>query len=291
MVFYMNIMDNVLEMDERYLCAAGSLKYFPLVVERAKGSKIYDMNGKEYIDFLSSACVANTGHSNGEVLEAMKGQLERYINYTSAYLYTEPPVRLAELLVRITPGPFAKKVSFGFSGSDAVDNAIKFSRCYTRRKKIATFKGSYHGTTYGALSATGVIDKKTKKVIHPLPGFEFFEYADCFRCPFKRTYPDCSLECLDPLRKGVDKNTAAVILEPIQGDAGVLVPPPEFIRGLREITEENDVLFIDEEVQSGMGRSGKLWAIEHYGVEPDILISAKAMGGRCPSLRLSEEGR
>ena len=275
----------IAELDEKYLLKSSALKYYPLVVERAENSKVWDVDGNEFIDFLSSAAVYNIGHSNQKVIKAIKDQMEKSLNYIRAYFYTEPPVKLAKLLTRITPGEFTKKVFFGFSGSDAVDLAIKVSRACSKKQNMISFYGSYHGTTYGALSATGIIDKKIKNVVFPLKGFRFFQYADCYRCPFHLSYPGCGLECLDHIRKEIEKentNTGAIIFEPIQGDCGIIVPPKDFIKGLSEIAKENDLILVDEEVQSGMGRTGKLWAIEHYDVVPDLLISAKALGGGMP---------
>jgi 4-aminobutyrate aminotransferase len=272
---------DILKKDKELISKSWAFKYYPLIIERAKGSKVWDMEGKEYIDFLSSAAVYNIGHSNEEVVLAIKEQLEKFMNYTPAYLYIEPPVKLAEKLIGATPGSFKKKVYFGFSGSDAVDSAIKFARAHKNKRKIISFRGSYHGVTYGALSATGIFSNSQKKTVFSPPGFKFFPYADCFRCPYHLDYPECGIECATAVEKGIE-DACAMLVEPIQGDAGVIVPPMEFFTELKRTCEERGVLLIDDEVQTGMGRTGKMWAIEHYRVIPDMLITAKALGGGMP---------
>ncbi len=279
----------IAEMDETYLAKASGLKYYPLAIVRAKGSKVWDADGNEYVDFLASAAVYNVGHNHPRVIEALKSQIDMYLNYSMAYFYVEPPARLAKLLTGLTPGEFEKKVTFGFSGSDSVDSSIKAARAFTKRKHVLSFRGSYHGMTYGALSATGIIDPKVKRAIFPIEEVHFVEYPDPYRNPWGIDgYEDpseLSNRALDVAEKKIrelDGNIAGLIIEPIQGDAGVIVPPLEFMEGLRELTNEYGIVFIDEEVQTGMGRTGRWWGIEHFGVVPDIVASAKALGGGMP---------
>ncbi|MEM2025042.1 MAG: aspartate aminotransferase family protein [Desulfurococcaceae archaeon] len=279
----------IVSLDEEYIPASSALKYFPLVVTKARGARVWDADGNEYIDFLTSAAVYNVGHCNQRVVEAVKNQAEELLNYTPAYFYEEQPVKLAKLLAEITPGSFKKKVTFGFSGSDSVDNALKAARVYTRRAPIISFYGSYHGMTYGALSVTGIVDPILKEPIGPLKDIHFVDYPDPYRNPWGidgyENPSDLASVALKQVEKKVNElmeNVAAIIIEPIQGDAGVIVPPVEFMRGLKEIAQKNNIVLIDEEVQAGMGRTGKWWAIEHFGVEPDILVSAKALGGGMP---------
>lgn len=279
----------IVSLDEEYIPASSALKYFPLVVAKARGARVWDVDGNEYIDFLSSAAVYNVGHCNPHVVEAIKSQVEELLNYTPAYLYEEQPVKLAMLLSEITPGSFKKKVTFGFSGSDSVDNAIKAARVYTRRLPIISFYGSYHGMTYGAISVTGIVDPRLKEPIGPLRDVHFVEYPDPYRNSWGvdgyENPSDLASVALAQVEKKIRElkgEVAAIIIEPIQGDAGVIVPPAEFMRGLKEVARANNIVLIDEEVQAGMGRSGKWWAIEHFNVEPDILVSAKALGGGMP---------
>lgn len=279
----------IVKLDEEYIPSACALKYFPLVVVRAQGSKVWDADGNEYIDFLTSAAVYNIGHRHPEVIRAIREQIEELLNYTPAYFYEEQPVKLAKYLVEITPGSFRKKVTFGFSGSDAVDASLKAARAYTRRKHIISFYGSYHGTTYGALSVTGIINPEVKEAVYPIKDVHFVDYPDPYRNPWgingyenPTELSNVALAQIEKKIKELGGDVSAVIIEPIQGDAGVVVPPLEFMKGLRELSREHGILLIDEEVQAGMGRTGKWWGIEHYNVEPDILVTAKALGGGMP---------
>ncbi|AEC51583.1 pyridoxal phosphate-dependent aminotransferase [Pyrococcus sp. NA2] len=279
----------VVELDEKYLPRAIGFKYYPLVIERARGSRVWDKDGNEYIDFLTSAAVFNVGHAHPKVVEAIKEQVDKFLNYTIGYLYTEPPVKLAKLLTEITPGNFEKKVTFGFSGSDAVDSSIKASRAYTKKVHIISFRHSYHGMTYGALSVTGIVDENVKSVVQPMSNVHIVDYPDPYRNPWNidgyENPSELANRALDEVEKKIkelNEDVAGIILEPIQGDAGVVIPPTEFMKGLKKLTEEYGIVFIDEEVQTGMGRTGKWWAIEHFDVVPDLLVSAKALGGGMP---------
>ncbi|KUK14319.1 MAG: aspartate aminotransferase family protein [Synergistetes bacterium] len=274
---------------DEYVASASGLKYYPLCVERAEGAKVWDKDGNEYIDFLTSACVYNVGHRHPKVLAAIRDQIEKVLNYTIAYLYEEAPVELAKRLTQITPGNFKKKVTFGFSGSDGVDSAIKAARAYTGRRHIIAFKDSYHGTTYGSLSLTGIVKSEVRGKVFPIPDVHFVEYADPYRNKWGIDgYRDPSalsskaLAEVESKIKELDGEVAGIVLEPMQGDAGVVIPPKEFIVGLRDLADKYNIVLIDEEVQTGMGRTGKWWAIENFEVVPDIIVSAKALGGGMP---------
>jgi 4-aminobutyrate aminotransferase len=277
----------IVKLDEEVFPVA--LKYYPLVVVRAEGARVWDADGNEYIDFLSSAATYNVGHRHPKVVDAIKKQVDELLNYTLIYLYEEQPVRLAKYLIEITPGIFRKKVMFGFSGSDAIDTALIAARAYTRRKHVISFHGAFHGTTYGALSATGIVSPEVREIVFPIRDIHFIEYPDPYRNSWNiNGYENPSelsnvvLSHVERRIKELNEEVSAVIIEPIQGDAGVVVPPKEFVKGLRELTREYNILLIDDEVQSGMGRTGKWWAIEHFGVSPDILVTAKALGGGMP---------
>lgn len=286
-----NIDKNIqaVEVGEKYLPKASGLRYYPLVVSKSMGSRVWDIDGNEYIDFLTSAAVYNIGHTHPRVVESIKEQLDRYINYTLGYFYIEPPIKLASLLMEITPGEYEKKVTFGFSGSDSVDSSIKAAKAHTKRRYMISFKDSYHGMTYGALSVTGIIAQNVKEKIHPLKDIEFVEYPDPYRNMWGingyENPTELSNRTLDKIEakvKKLNEDVAGVVLEPIQGDAGVIVPPKEFIKGLRKLTEEYGIVLIDEEVQTGIGRTGKWWGIEHFDAVPDLLVSSKALGGGMP---------
>jgi 4-aminobutyrate aminotransferase len=263
------------------------MAYYPLVVSRAQGTKIWDLDGNEYIDFLSGAAVTNIGHCHPEVIRAVENQSRRLIHNTLGYSYYELPVTLAEKLIRLTPGRFQKRVAFSLSGSDANDGAMKLARVATGRPKIMSFLGSYHGTTYGALTLSGV-GLNMKRRLGPLvPEVYHVPYADCYRCYFGLEYPSCGLRCVEYIRTLFEMlippdEVAAFVLEPIQGDAGVVIPPKEFWPEVKGLCEEHGILFMDEEVQTGFARTGKMFAIEYWGVEPDVVISAKPVASGLP---------
>jgi len=278
----------IVEQEGKYIPKACALKYYPLVIKEAMGAIVKDVDGNEFIDFLTSAAVYNIGHRHPKVVAAAKKQMDEVINYTMAYFYEEPPIELAKRLINITPGKFLKKVTFGFSGSDAVDSAIKAARAYTGRSTIMAFEHSYHGMTYGALSATGIVDPNAKKRVGAMD-VKFVEYPDPYRNSFEidgyehpEELTNKILACIDEQIVHLEEKPACIIVEPIQGDAGAVVPPKKFLKELKELAEVHGVILIDEEVQVGMGRTGKLWAIEHFDVEPDLLVTAKALGGGFP---------
>lgn len=273
--------------DRAVLSQACRMAYYPLVVSRAEGSRIWDLDGNEYLDFLSGAAVNNVGHCHPEVVKAIEDQARRLIHNTLGYSYYELPVILAERLVKLTPGRFPKRVAYSLSGSDANDGAMKLARIATGRPKIISFLGSYHGSTYGALTLSG-ISLNMKRRLGPLvPEVYHAPYADCYRCYFGLEYPSCGLRCVEYIRTLFEmlippEEVAAFILEPIQGDAGVVIPPREFLPEIKGLCDENGILFIDEEVQTGFARTGKMFAIEHWGVEPDAVISAKPIASGLP---------
>ncbi|HAA81091.1 MAG TPA: aspartate aminotransferase family protein [Thermoanaerobacter sp.] len=274
--------------EDRYIPKACSLKYYPLVIKEASGSTVIDVDNNEFIDFLTSAAVFNIGHNHPRVVKAAKDQIDRVINYTMAYFYEKQPIELAKKLTEITPGNFSKKVTFGFSGSDSVDSSIKASRAFTGRHTIMAFKDSYHGMTYGALSATGIVNQDAKKRLGVMD-VQFVEFPDPYRNSFgidgyehPEKLSNNILKAIDRTISSLKEKPACIIMEPIQGDAGAIVPPMNFFKGLKELADSHNILLIDEEVQTGMGRTGRLWAIEHFKLEPDLLVTAKALGGGFP---------
>lgn len=263
------------------------MAYYPFVIEKGEGSKVWDLDGNEYIDFLTGAAVNNIGHCHPEVVKAIREQSEKFIHNTLGYSFYELPILLAEKLASLIPGSFRKRVAYSLSGSDANDGAIKLARSATGRQKIISFLGSYHGTTYGALTLTASALGLKKRLGPLLPEVYHVPYADCYRCYFGLEYPECGLHCIGFIESIFKilipaEEVAAFIIESIQGDAGVIIPPREFLREVKKLCEENGILYVDEEVQTGFGRSGKMFAIEHYGIEPDVLIAAKAIASGLP---------
>ncbi len=273
--------------DENVLAEFARIKYFPFVMKRGRGAMMEDVDGNVFIDLLSSAAAMNVGHSHPKVVERLKQQLEDFTNYTSAYIYSENLVELGEKLAAITPGNYEKRISYGVSGSDANDGAIKLARAYTGRSKLISFIGAYHGSTYGAISLSAISLNMRNKIGPLLPDIHHIEYPECYRCRYDKEPGTCGLQCLSLFKKSLAtylpaEEIAGVIMEPIAGDAGLIIPPKRYMDELYSICQQYGILFVSEEVQQGMGRTGKWWSIEHFDIEPDMILSAKALGSGVP---------
>jgi 4-aminobutyrate aminotransferase len=275
------------ERDEKVYTAASKMPYFPLVVERAHGATVEDAEGNRYLDFLASAASLNTGHTHPRIVEAVCNQARKSLNYTLVYAYHKPGTELAEKLVQITPVPAPKKVSYGESGSDTNDGAIKLVRRYTGRQRLISYLRSYHGSTYGAISLSGVARNMTLGLGPILPGVYHIPFPDCYRCPFGLSYGTCDLRCAEYLEYLFSsalppEEVAGLFVEPIQGDAGVIVPPDEYLPAIKRMCEKHGILFVSEEVQTGFGRTGKMFACEHWNIQPDVILCGKALGAGMP---------
>ena len=238
----------------------------PLVLVKGAGCRVWDDTGKEYLDFVAGLAVCNLGHSHPEVAAAAAAQLTQLVHVSNIY-YTTPMVELAELLVRLS---FADRVFFANSGAEVNEGAIKLCRRYSREKfgpgrhRIISALNSFHGRTMGGLSATG--QEKFHKGFEPLlEGFSYVPFND-----------------LEALAKAVDESVCAVLLEPVQGEGGVCLPDPDYFKGVRRLCDEKGLLLVLDEVQSGLGRTGHLFAYEHYGIQPDVMTLAKALAGGLP---------
>ena len=273
--------------DEKFISPSYG-RFYPLVVESGRGCIVKDVDGNEYIDFNSGLVCMGVGHNHPKVVAAIRNQCDRFLHYSNTDFFYREVVDLAEKLAQITPGSPEKKVYFGNSGAEAVEAAIKLAKWHSRRQLFIGFTGAFHGRTVGALSFTA--SKPTqKRYFSPLmPGVTHVPYAYCYRCPFKLTYPECHYWCVDfideyVLQKYVPpEDTAAILFESIQGEGGYVVPPPEYFQRIKKLADKYGLLLIDDEVQSGMGRTGKWFAIEHWGVEPDIICAAKALASGLP---------
>lgn len=260
------------------------LHYFeqPLVVARAKGPFVYDTEGREYIDFFGGIVVVSVGHCNEEVNAKIKRQLDTVV-HTSTLLATEPPVRLAMKIAELAPGKL-KRSFFTNSGTEANETAVLAARCHTGSSDVVALRFGYHGRSAMSMAMTG----QSIWRVGPTgsQGFTFAQSPYCFRCPYSMTYPDCGVRCADDVELSIQTTTtgriAAFIAEPIQGSGGFITPPREYFPKVHEIVKRYGGLFIADEVQSGWGRTGRWFAIEHYGVEPDILCSAKGLGNGFP---------
>jgi len=239
---------------------------FPIVLTKGQGCRLWDAEGREYIDFVSGIAVCNLGHAHPKVSEALSKQADVLLHVSNLY-YTEPQTELA---YRLTQNSFADRVFFCNSGAEANEAAIKLARKYVKDKgekeryRIITMEKSFHGRTMATLSATG--QDKIKKGFEPvLEGFDHIPFND-----------------IEALRKSIGPSTCAVLLEPIQGEGGVRCPDPDYLKAVRRLCDETGILLIFDEIQTGMGRTGKLFAYEHFGIEPDIMTLAKALANGLP---------
>jgi 4-aminobutyrate aminotransferase len=260
-----------------------------LVVKKAKGVWVEDVDGNRFLDFNAGIAVCNTGHCHPKVVEAIHRQAEQLIHMSGSDFYYEAQSNLAAKLAEITPGPKEKKVFFGNSGAEAIEAALKLARFHTRRPFILAFLGAFHGRTMGALSLTASKAIFEKGFSPLVPGVTHVPYPYCYRCPYHHyQYPGCSVACVEWIREDLFKRSippeevAAIFVEPIQGEGGYVVPPPEFHKKLYDLAKEFGILFVADEVQSGMGRTGKMMAIEHWGVTPDIFALAKGIASGMP---------
>jgi 4-aminobutyrate aminotransferase len=273
--------------DERLISPSYG-RFYPLVVESGKGCIVKDVDGNEYIDFNSGLVCMGIGQNHPKVVSAIKSQCDRFLHYSNTDFYYREVVDLAEKLAQITPGSPEKKVYFGNSGAEAVEAAIKLAKWHSRKQLFISFISAFHGRTIGALSFTASKPAQKRYFSPLMPGVTHVPYPYCYRCPFKLTYPDCKYWCVDfideyVLQKYVPpEDVAGVLFEPIQGEGGYVVPPPEYFQRLKKLADKYDFLLLDDEVQAGMGRTGKWFAIEHWGVEPDILCSAKSLASGLP---------
>lgn len=256
-------------------------------VEKASGAVMTDVEGKEYLDFYAGVGVLNVGHCPKPVVEAIQKQSEKLLHSFFAIGMYEPYVALAEKMNAIMPGTSPKKTMFANSGAEAVENAVKIARHATKRTGIIAFECGFHGRTFMTMSLTSKV-KPYKYGFGPLANDVYkAPSAYCYRCHYRSTYPGCGMHCLENFERffaaEIDaEHIAAMIIEPVQGEGGFLVPPPEFLPGLKSICESKGILFIADEVQSGFARTGKMFAIENWGVEPDLMTTAKSIAAGIP---------
>ena len=265
----------------------GPFNITPIFVKKAKGAIIEDVEGKHYIDFAGGIGVENVGHCAEQVVSAIKEQAEQFIHTCFHVAMYEPYVELARRMNEITPGDFAKKTMFVNSGAEAVENGVKIARYATKRPAIIAFQNAFHGRTYMAMTLTSQV-KPYKWGFGPFcPEVYRMPFAYCYRCPFGLRYPACGIYCADYLEEFFTGNVAAdavaaLIVEPVQGEGGFIVPPAEYLKRIKAICENHGILFIMDEIQSGMGRTGKLFACEHFDVTPDIILTGKSLGAGLP---------
>lgn len=277
----------VIERDRQHISPSYTRSY-PLVAKRGFGALVEDVDGNTFLDFTAGIAVVATGHCHPEVVAAVRRQASELIHMSCTDFYYEGMVELAEKLESISPGSESKTVYFGNSGTEAIEAAIKLARYHTGREKIIAFYGAFHGRTMGSLSLTASKAVQRTGFGTLLSGVFHAPYANPYRCAYGHQPRECCTDCAkfierELFKKIVDPHeVAALIVEPIQGEGGYVPGPPEFLRDLQRICRENGILLITDEVQSGMGRTGKWWAGDHAGIEPDILCVAKGIASGLP---------
>ncbi|NVY95611.1 aspartate aminotransferase family protein [Lactobacillus sp. DCY120] len=269
------------------LSPAVRIKYFDIVIQKARGAVLTDATGREYLDLLASASATNVGHCHPHVVEAIQKQAANLIQYTPAYFASTPEIKLAQRLAELAPISGPVKVSWGNSGSDANDAIIKFARAYTKRQYIVSFTGAYHGSTYGSMSLSAVSLNMSRKMAPLLPGVVKVPYPDvhqrqpqesenefvermiaAFKLPFETYLPA--------------EEVAAIVVEPIQGDGGIVKAPQAYLDFVWKFAHEHGILVAIDEVNQGMGRTGKWWSIENFGLEPDLMTIGKSIASGLP---------
>jgi 4-aminobutyrate aminotransferase len=263
-------------------------RVYPLVIKSGKGCIITDVDGNEYIDLNAGLAVCNVGHSHPRVVKAIKDQVDRFIHYSYTDFYYENYVDLGETLRELIPGDFEKKFFYGNSGAESVEAAIKLSRWHSKRQGLLAYIGAFHGRTLGAVSLTASKPAQRRYFAPLIPGVEHIFYPYCYRCPFNLEYPECGYRCVTYIddylfHKFVPPEEVAMILvEPIQGEGGYVVPPEGYFKKLKELCDEYGILMAADEVQSGLGRTGKWFASEHFDLVPDIVCMAKGIAAGLP---------
>lgn len=276
--------EQVQEQYKKYVITSMVKAIQPVVVDSAQGSTVKDVNGKEYIDCFAGISVVSAGHCNPDVIKAAKEQMDKWVHCCS-YVYHNPPMaELAEKFAEITPGKLQKSF-FGNSGAEANEGAMRLARQFTKKTGFLALEASFHGRTNATLAVTGNAGRKKGGGPY-LAGCYFTPTPYCYRCPLGLKPESCNIECGKEVERILQLHTwndvAAFIAEPILGEGGIIVPPKDYFKVVLEIVRKHGIIFICDEVQSGFGRSGKFWAIEHYDVEPEILTSAKGIADGFP---------
>jgi 4-aminobutyrate aminotransferase len=277
----------IIERDSQVLSPSYTRGY-PLVVERGEGAIVIDVDGNRFLDFNAGIAVVATGHCHPQVVQAIQQQAARLIHMSGTDFYYSNMVDLAEKLAAIAPGDMTRRVYFGNSGAEAMEASLKLARYHTGRHRFIAFTGAFHGRTMGALSLTASKSVQRRGFGPLVPGVHHIPYAYCYRCAYGKTPDTCGVECARVIETQLVKTiapadeVAAIVLEPVQGEGGYIVPPPKFIEELDRIARKFGMLLVFDEVQSGMGRTGKMWAGDHFGAVPDILAVAKGIASGMP---------
>ena len=277
----------VIAKDKRY-GSSSYIKEYPLVLERGEGALVEDVDGNLFLDFMAGIAVNITGYSHPRVVEAIKKQSEKFLHICSTDFYYPSFSKLIEKLAKMVPISGEKSVFLTNSGAEAVETAIKLSRFHTKRPYFIAFHGAFHGRTMGAVSLTASKSKQRSFFSPLMQGVYHIPYGNCYRCAYNLKYDSCGIYCIDAIEDILcrllvsPEEIAAVFVEPILGEGGYVIPPVEFHQKLREFTTKHGILLVADEVQSGMGRTGKFLAIENYSVEPDVVLLAKGLASGLP---------
>jgi 4-aminobutyrate aminotransferase/(S)-3-amino-2-methylpropionate transaminase len=257
----------------------------PVVIDTASGAIIRDVSGREFIDCFAGISVVNAGHCNPKINAAAKAQIDKLVHCASYIYHSQPTANLAEKIAQITPGNRLRKSFFANSGAEAIEGALKVARLFTGKHEIISLQQSFHGRTWGTLSITGNQGRKKRGGPYA-PGIAFAPAPYAYRSPWPNDPEKFATHCAKTLEEVIRFSTAgdvaAFIAEPVMGEGGIIVPPQNYFREVKEVLDRHGILFIADEVQSGFGRTGKMFAIEHYGVEPDILVTAKGIANGYP---------
>lgn len=279
--------DKLFRENMQNVAPTGIIQYYNLVIQSGSGATITDVEGKQYIDLLGSASSANIGHNHPHLVEALQDQISKIVSYDCGYFTNPTSLKLGERLTKIAPGSRARKVSFGTSGSDANDGVIKFARAATGRQYIVSYEGAYHGSTFGALTA-GACDTAMVHKVGPLvPGIVHVPYPDLYRHLKDETPHDIAQRYFAAFKRPFETylpadEVACVLMEPIQGDAGIIKPPAEYVELVYQFCQDHGILFAVDEINQGLGRAGKMWSIDHFGIEPDLISTGKSLAGGLP---------
>jgi 4-aminobutyrate aminotransferase len=261
---------------------------YPLVMAGGSGAVVEDVDGNRFLDCAAGIAVNATGHAHPDVVKAIVEQAQRYLHMSGTDFYYEPQVKLAEDMAAIAPMTGEVKTFFANSGTEAVEASVKLAKYHTKRHNVIAFLGSFHGRSMGSLSLTSSKTTQRRGFGPLLPGVYHAPYANCYRCPVGLRPENCAAECVNWIEDQIlvhlvsPDEVAAIVVEPIQGEGGYVVPPAQFHQRLRALTKQHGMLLVTDEVQSGMGRTGKMFAIEHFGVEPDIFATAKGIASGMP---------
>lgn len=287
MVDLNDILKRFSEMVERYIPRAIVSPKDQLFIDHAEGATITTIDGKRYIDFVGNIGVMNVGHNNPEVLEKIRLQLQKYVHSNTFIAIPESFLELAKKLTEITPGNFDKKVMFLNSGAEAVENAVKFAKAYNKRSDIIVFENSFHGRTNLTLAMTSK-SKPLKTYFGPYPsGIYRLPFCYCYRCHFGLEYPSCNLRCANYVDEALQtwinpEEVSSLVVEPIQGEGGFITPVEGYFEKIREICNKYNIVLIIDEIQSGYARTGKMFGIEHWGIDPDLMTLGKSIAAGIP---------